>query len=390
MAAPSRRALRWLTVVLLVAVVASAVGAALMGAARHRREADERERRARAAGAGPRVRVARVAATEGARQVTLPGEVRAFWDTTLYAKVNGYVAELLVDVGDRVRSGQVLARIASPETDRQVDQARANLRVRRKLAARLRRLAPTGYVSRQDLDQANADLAVAEGELRRLETLQGYEVLRAPFDGLVTARFVDPGALLSASATGVPVVEVADPRRVRVLVYLGQDVAPYVRLGDPGTVTVDQQPDLAIRAAVRKSAGALDPRTRSMLVELWPEGPGKVPLVPGTFVHVAVRVEAPAVPEVPAEALSGRGDRQQVALVRDGRLHFVDVEPGLSDGRTLQVRRGVAPGDVVALSPPADLGEGAPVQAVEPRTVAGREPPVRPGPRTSEGTDTGK
>lgn len=374
-AAPSRRALRRVTAVLVAVVVVSVLGAVLLGLARHRREGQERDRRARAADAGPLVRVARVAATASTREVTRPGDVRAFWDTTLYAKVSGYVAELLVDVGDRVRRGQVLARIASPETDRQVDQARATLRVRRQLARRVRRLAPTGYVSRQDLDQANADLTIAEQELRRVEALQAYEVLRAPFDGLVTGRFVDPGALLTASATGVPVVEVADPQRIRVLVYLGQDVAPYVRLGDRGTITVDQQPGLVVQATVRKSAGALDPRTRSMLVELWPDAEARVPLVPGTFVHVTVTVEAPPVPEVPAEALSGRGDRQQVAIVRDGRLHFVDVEPGASDGRTLQIRRGVAPGDVVALSPPADLGEGAPVQPVEPRRVAGREAP---------------
>ncbi len=133
-------------------------------------------------------------------------------------------------------------------------------------------------------------------------------------------------------------------------------------MGDAGEITADQLPGLRIRATVRRVADALDPRTRTMLVELWPEGSASPRLVPGLFVHVALRLRVPTLPSVPAEALAARGDRLQVALVRDGKLHVVDVEPGQNDGKTLQIRRGLEGGETVALSPPSDLGDGAPVR----------------------------
>ncbi|BDG08499.1 efflux RND transporter periplasmic adaptor subunit [Anaeromyxobacter paludicola] len=368
-AGSDRERTRHVTLVLVVAVLVCVAGALALALVRHHREAGQRDRLARAAAEGPRVLVATATRPSDVREVTLPGDVRAFWQTTLYAKVNGYVRRMDVDKGDRVKRGQVLAAIASPETDRQVDQARSTLQVRRRLARRVRALAPRGIVSQQDLDQANADLAIAEAELRRVQALQDYEVLRAPFDGVVTARYADPGALLSSTGSGQPVLEVSDPARSRVLVYVGQDVAPFVRLGDEGVLRVEQLPGLEVRARVRRMADALDPRSRSMLVELWPD-PGGDPafrLVPGLFVHVALKVKVPAMPAVPEEALVSRGEKLQVALVRDQKLHFVEVEPGATDGKTLQIRRGLSGGETVALSPPSDLGEGAAVQAVEPK-----------------------
>ncbi|HZZ85858.1 MAG TPA: efflux RND transporter periplasmic adaptor subunit [Anaeromyxobacteraceae bacterium] len=371
--ADDRQRTRRLTAVLVAAVVLCLLGALFLALARQHREAQERDRLARAAGEGPRVLVTTAARPTAARVVTFPGDARAFWQTTLYAKVSGYVRELAVDKGDRVRRGQVLARIASPETDQQVQQARSNLQVRRRLARRVRLLAPRGIVSQQELDQANADLSIAGAELRRVQALQEYEVLRAPFDGVVTARYADPGALLSATGSGQPVLEVSDPSRARVLVYVGQDVAPFVRLGDLGVLRVEQHPGVEVRARVRRIAGALDPRSRSMLIELWPEGISSLNLVPGLFVHVALEVRAPSLPAVPQEALVSRGEKLAVALVRERRLHFVEVEPGATDGKTTQIRRGLEGGEVVALSPPSDLEEGAVVQPVEPKQrAAGR------------------
>jgi RND family efflux transporter MFP subunit len=377
---------RRLTLVIVAAVLLSVAGAVLLGLARHRREASERARLARVAAAGPEVRVARVQSGSGEREVSLPADVRAFWQTTIFAKVTGYLQDLHVDKGDRVRKGDVIARISSPETDQQVRQARSRLENRRRIAARTRPLAANGAVSTEELEQANTDLKVAEAELRRVLALQEYEVLRAPFDGIVTARYVDPGALLSGSGTGQPVIDLADPTRTRLQVYVGQDLAPFVRRGDPGEITVDQHPDLRVGATVQRIADALDPRTRSMLVELWPDEGTSFRLVPGMFVHANLRVQVPSLPSVPAEALVARGERLQVAQVVDGRLHFVDVEPGLNDGKTVQIRRGLETGEVVALSPPSDLGEGAPVRPVAARAPAGgppRQARARPQPGES-------
>ncbi len=362
---PPRRGAGWLLLFLGGLVVLAAVGVAVLSAVRGRREGAERARLARAADLGPRVLVAPARRPDGLRTVTLPGDVRPNWQSTLYAKVNGYVTEILADRGDRVRRGQVLARISSPETDDQVRSAAAALALKRRNQERVHKLAPSGYVSRADIDQAETDLHAAQAEYQRVRALQEYEVLRAPFDGLVTARYVDPGALLTASSTGAPVMDLADPQHVLVYVYVGQDSAPFVRVGDAGEVTLDQQPGLRLPGRVVRVADAIDPRSRSMLVELGlDDAPPGVRLVPGLFVHVELHVASPALPAVPSDALVSRGDHLQVATVRDGRLHFVDVVPGDTDGRQLQIREGLRAGELVALSPPSDLAEGAPIQPV--------------------------
>jgi len=371
-----RRRRRMLVLVVAAAAIVALAGATLMGARRSRVESRQRHALTEAADRGPKVAVARASDPSPERTITLPGDVRAYWQTTLLAKVNGYVKELTVDRGARVRKGQLLVRLESPETDQLVAAARSTLEVRRRLAVRARRLAPDGVVSAQELDQAETDHATANADLLRLRALQEYEIMRAPFDGIVTGRFVDPGALVSGA--GQPVLEISTPDRVRVLVNVGQDAAPFVRLGDEATVTIDQLPGVEVRARVRRTTGALDSRSRTMLVEAWPEDASSA-LIPGTFVHVALRLQVPPLPSVPSEAIVQRGGRLQVATVRDGKLRFVDIEPGTNDGRTIQIRSGVSPGEVVALSPPSDLADGAPIQAIsrEAQQRAARAPPAR-------------
>jgi membrane fusion protein (multidrug efflux system) len=372
---------RRLVFALSAVVVAGVLGAVALAALRSRRVEEQRALLARVAEAGPRVLVAEVARPSNERIVTLPGDARAFSQTTLYAKLPGYVRDVRVDVGDPVRVGQVLAILASPETDQQVAAARTNLALQQRIAVRARALAPRAIVSQQDLDQANANLQVTQAQLRAMLALQEYEVLRAPFDGVVTARYVDPGALLPASQTGQPVLDVSDPRRLRILVYVGQDVAPFVRVGDPAVVTVDQLPGERVAVRVSRTANALDPRSRSMLVQLWTENDPSRGLIAGLFVHVLMRVRVPPFPSVPVEAIVARGDRTQVALVQERRLHFVDVTPGLNDGRKVQIRAGLSGGETVALSPPSDLGDGAPIQPVTARHLAeaSTPPPARSG-----------
>ena len=137
-----------------------------------------------------------------------------------------------------------------------------------------------------------------------------------------------------------------------------------MRLGDRAELTFDQLPGVRVGATVRRTAEALDPRSRSMLVEAWPDD-GAARLVAGTFAHVALHVSVPPLPIVPAEAIVSRGEDLAVAVVKDRRVHYVPVEVGLNDGRSVQVRSGVSAGEVIALSPPSDLAEGAPVQPAE-------------------------
>jgi RND family efflux transporter MFP subunit len=361
---------RRLFIPLIGLVVLALIGVAVLGTIRRHRESSDLAERAQTVSEGPRVVAVKVATTPLTRDVTLPGDVRAFYQSTLFAKTAGYLKTIKVDKGDRVKAGEVLAVLESPETDQQVEAARSDLAVKRRLAERARRLSPSGVVSEQDLDQAVSNLEVAEATLARTRALQDYETIRAPFDGVVTARYADPGALLQAQ---VPIVDVSNPGRLRISVYAGQEVSTFLKVGDRVTVTQDERPTEFVEATVTRMAGALDPRTRTELVEIWLDNKdGR--LSPGTYVRVTLHLEVPPLPIAPAEAVFMRGAQLYAAVLNDKTAHFVPVEPGVTDGKWVQFRKGPSPGDWVALNYPSDLTDGAVVQPVR------QEPPLPPKP----------
>jgi RND family efflux transporter MFP subunit len=327
----------------------------------------EAERRQQEVDRGPRVFVTEARAAPAARSLTLPGDVRGFLQSTVYAKIAGYVKSVRVDRGDRVTDGQVLGVLESPEVEQQVRAAEADLAVKRRTFQRYEQLVKKDFVSVQDFETARAQFEVARATLKQVSALRAYLTLRAPFAGVVTARYLDPGALIPA-ATGstesaLPLVEIADLRRLRVLVFVEQDAAALVRAGDPVEIRVDQQPDVCVAAPVNRCANALDPRTRTMLCEIWLENEHR--LYPGTFVHVTFRLAAPRTPVVDSAALVLRKDKPSVAVVRDDRVHFVPVRPGLDDGKTVQIVDGLRPGERVVLAPPAELADNDVVRPVE-------------------------
>jgi RND family efflux transporter MFP subunit len=368
--------------VLLAAIVVTA----LLFLARHRRVDDEAERRRREVDGGPRVFVSEVHMAPLLRPLTLPADVRGFQQSTVYAKIAGYVKSIRVDKGDRVRAGQVLGVLESPEVDQQVVAAQADLAVKKRTFERYASLVKKDFVSAQDFETVRAQYEVSKSALRQARAMQEYETLRAPFAGVVTARYVDAGALVPA-ATGstqsaLPLVDVADLRRLRVLAFVQQDAAPYVHAGDGVTITVDNQPDLRIDAKVSRCAGALDPRTRTMLCEVWLDDERR--LYPGTFVHMTFRIEAPKTPVIDASALILREDKPTVAVIRDGKVRFVRVRAGLDDGKTVQILEGLRAGERVAHSPPSELAEGDPVQPVE-QPKGGGAPAPEGGPGSRRG-----
>jgi RND family efflux transporter MFP subunit len=302
----------------------------------------------------------------GLREITLPADVRGFYQATLYAKVAGYVSAMTVDKGDAVRRGQLLATLTSPEIDQQVSGARADLLVKKRTFERYSALVERDFVSRQDLDTARSQYEVAEATLRQARALQGYETLRAPFSGTVTTRYVDPGALVPA-ATGttqssLPLVDLADLSRLRILVYVQEDAAPFVDVGDPVTLTIDQRPEVRIEATVSRFSKALDPRTRTMLCEIWLQN--HYQLYPGSFMHATIRLKGRAFPVVPSSALLVHESRPSVAIVdpRSARIRFIAVRLGVDDGSEAQILEGVHEGDQVVLNLPAEVAEGAQVQ----------------------------
>jgi RND family efflux transporter MFP subunit len=352
-----------------VLVAAIAVLVFMLARARHDAAANERAERERAFAAGPPVLVATVAPAPPRRTLNLPGDVRAYRQATLYSKVSGYLKEIRVDRGDNVKQNDILGVVAAPETDRQLSSLENELAAKRAIAARLKALVPTGVASQQELDRAEADVHTVQAEVDRLVAVRGFDVIRAPFDGTITARYADPGALLPA-ATGAtqsaqPLVDIADESRVRVVVYLGQLEAPFVKEGDACTVVRDADPTRPIPAKITRTARALDPRTRTMWVEVELDNHERL-LFPGLFVHVEIAVAAPPGLVVPADAVFLRGGAPQVAVIAGGRARFVPVTLGDDDGKSVRVLAGLQAGDEVALHVGDDVSDGGAVQVVEP------------------------
>jgi RND family efflux transporter MFP subunit len=218
-----------------------------------------------------------------------------------------------------------------------------------------------------DEDRAEGDYRMARANLLRVSSLKEYELVRAPFDGVVTARYVDPGALVpaatSATMSAEPVVDVADISRVRVFVYVGQDAAPFIHAGDAVTLWQDETPERRLTASVTRLASALDPRTRRMLCEVDMDNHDGA-LMPGTFVHAKLSLSVPPSPVVPSEALTVRNGKDLVAEVDEQRrVHFVPVVPGFTDGREVRILDGLKGGETVVQVVPADLEDGELIDA---------------------------
>jgi RND family efflux transporter MFP subunit len=320
--------------------------------------ASEVEQRRTIVAAGTLVRTAKVGMTPPVRTVVVTSEVRANQHATLYAKVSGYLRAIRVDKGDRVRKGDLLATLESPETDEAVVSARADLALRKQVVERDRALRSKGFVSQGDLDTAEANLKVAVSNLQRSGALKAYEELRAPFNGTVVARYADPGALLTAAQ---PLVEIADVDHLRVAVQLGQDDAALVHAGDPVSL------DLAsgtFPAKISRTSSAIDSKTRTMLAEidLVKPPPG---MLPGAFIQVTLTLHGPPRPVIPAEALVTVDGKLLVPTVVNGKVHLVPVRTGIDDGKNVEVVAGLNGGESIALNLGSDAAEGEPVQVAQ-------------------------
>lgn len=370
---PRRRSI----VVYLVGIgvlACSALGVLGLGAHRRSQAREESQNRERELARGPRVRVATVKRAPGVRRLVLQGEARPFAEVTLYAKVAGYLQDIRVDKGDHVKANQLLATVTAPEIDQQYLAAVADAKNKRVNAKRLAALAPSGVVSAQELEQGQASADVADATEAALATQRGYRVIRAPFDGIVTARFADPGALIQSAANAqsgaVPIVSVAKSDRLRVYVYVDQSSAAFIRPGDAATVRVAERPGFTRRARIARASGALSPRTRTMQTEIdIDDSDGAI--LPGSFVDVELEIQVPSVLEVPAEALVARGDKTEVAVVdRDQRVHYRPVVVADDDGQTIRLANGVDEGSRVALNVGEEVADNGLIQAIEPKPAS--------------------
>ena len=242
---------------------------------------------------GPLVQVANIVQGPKERLITLLGDTRPYQVATLYGKVGGYLRSIAVDRGDHVKAGQVVAEVELAETDRQYDAAVSDLENKRKNAEREGDLVKRGWSSVQTADQAETAYRMAQANMEQLAVMKSYEVLRAPFDGTVTARFVDVGALVQSSVTNQtsnqPVLTIADMSRLRVDVYVEQKDVPFVHVGDLADVTDGANPDRKVKARIARTSDQLDPRTRTLFVELEVDNSEDF-MLPGSFAYVTLHV----------------------------------------------------------------------------------------------------
>jgi RND family efflux transporter MFP subunit len=344
----------------------------LLAGTRQRALAEEVLERKAELAKGPRVRVTQVALAPGVRTVSLPGEVHPWVDSNLYAKVAGYLKEIHVDKGDRVTRGQVIGRLESPEIDQTVLSAKADLELKKVTAQRDHDLLKKGFIDQQDVDTADSLLKQSQAALEAALTMQTYEILHAPFDGVVTTRYADPGALLPAATSSTtaaqPVIEVSDLSHLRIYVYLGQDDAALVKVGDPVKISMDQRPDVVIDARVARLSQSLDPKTRTMLAEVDLDN-RKTNIYPGEFLHATLTMHARPFPQIPADGLIGKGKNFFVAVIENDKARFVPVETGQDDGLNVLITSGLKGGEMIALNAAADIEDGGPVQPMTNETA---------------------
>ena len=315
---------------------------------------------------GPRVVVANVIKGPDSRTITLLGDAKPYVVATLFAKVSGYVKTVNVDKGDLVQSGQLIAEIESPELESQYQSAAADLDYKQRLAARARELLRTGSTAVQTSEQAESNLRQAQESVRNLNTMRAYQVLRAPFTGTVVARFADPGALMQAATTNqassLPVVQLADNSKLRIGAYVEQRDVTAVHVGDPVDVVDASNAERHRMAKISRTAGTLDPRTRTLFIEIDLDNADGF-LVPGSFTSANLKVPLASYPQVPVAALNQRGGTSQVAVVGDDAMvKFRPVKVGNTDGTLINILEGVKPGEKVVLNVGNDVTDGIKVR----------------------------
>jgi membrane fusion protein, multidrug efflux system len=364
----SRNRSRLLFVVGIVVVAGSLLLLSGLLWSKHTHLKTEEKSRADAQKEGPRVKVATATKAEELRPVVFTGEARPYASVTLYAKISGYLQEIRVDKGDRVEADYVIAIIDSPELRRQYAAALADAKNKRADAERSKALLETGAVSQQNADTSETTARVAEETAQALKVQKDYEVMRAPFAGIITARFADPGALLqgavTAQTTALPIVTLAQTDRLRVYAYPDQKTASLVQVGDRAEVADATRREVKLDARVSRTSGELDPKTRTLLVEIEVDN-GSGAILAGSFVEVTLFIRIPPCVQVPARSLVMRGKEAYVGIVtQENTVELRAVTIYDSDGKMAWLHAGLSEGERVLATPAEHISEGAKVQPV--------------------------
>ena len=303
---------------------------------------------------GGNVMVEKVGQMPQSRSLDLPASIHGYIETPIYAKLPGYMKSITVDKGDRVKAGQVLAILESPETDQAVANARANYKIAKITDDRYQILVRQAVIAQQSADQTHATMLQDAAALRQELALQAYEIIRAPVDGIITARYVDPGALIPQTTTpataATPIVALATLSPLRIYAYVPQSAAFYIHDGDPATITVNEQPNAVYHGSIIRHPEALDDASRTMLTEVDLPNTDRS-LFPGMYARMSMKVNATQNgPMVPDDALIFRDGKIYVPVVRNNQINLVNVTLGYDNGMTVIVHGDLNQDDLVGLN----------------------------------------
>jgi len=366
----------WLGLIVIAAVIAAVVVHGIL----NRSAADRTLATENKEMAIPDVAIAHPTGSKVSDELALPGNTQAFVDTPIYARTNGYLKNWYFDIGAHVRKGQLLAQIETPEIDQQLQSAQAdlktsqaNLDLANTTSARYQNLLKTNSVSKQETDVAvsgaearKATVDASMANVRRLEQLQGFEKVYAPFDGIITARNTDIGSLIDAGQNSTPqeLFHMVSVGKLRVFVAVPEAYSPAIKDGDTATLTLDEYPGQPFIGRITRNSNAINLASRTLNVEVDVDNP-KGLLLPGAYVFVHFKVPMHATTlSVPANALLFRAQGLQVATVNDGKVHLQPVTIGLDQGSTVEISHGLQPTDAVILNPSDSISEGQQVRVM--------------------------
>ncbi len=329
---------------------------------------------------GPHVLVTHISGGGPSRTIELPATIHGYIETPVYAKVPGYMKTINVDKGDHVTAGEVIAIIESPETDKQVADARSFYWIQNVTDIRNQELVRQEVVPQQTADQTHSAMLQAKAALEQELAMQQYEIVRAPFDGIVTARFIDPGTLIPAAtapvastasafvttnSTSTPIVSLASQSPLRIYAFVPQTFGSMIKDGDPATVTVIDYPDRKFTGTITRHPEAIDQVTRTMQVEVDLANQDRS-LLPGMYANMKMTAHVTVSSlTAPDDALIFRNDKVYLPVVRDNHLKLVEVKLGHDDGYTCEVNGDLRAGEQIAVNVGEAARDGEPVQPVE-------------------------
>jgi RND family efflux transporter MFP subunit len=369
----------WLAIAVVVCGLAGALAYAVKSGIASRVHAASTLKEQTLEMAVPTVTVIHPKRGAAAEEVVLPGNAQAYVATPIYARTSGYLKAWYFDIGAHVKAGQLLAEIETPEVDRQLDQARADLATARATydlagttAARYQSLFKSDSVAKQDVDDKVGDLQAKKAmvdsaafNVRRLEETQRFQKVYAPFDGVITARNIDIGALINAggNSPGRELFDIAATGRLRVYINVPEAYSRQVRPGGTAELTLAEFPGRRFPGKIVRSSNSIDPVSRTLLTEVDVDNPAGE-LLPGAFLSVHLRLNSGAgAVVIPVNTLIFRAGGMRVAVVRGARAELVPIAIGRDYGTEVEVLSGITPQDAIIENPSDSLTSGTEVRA---------------------------